>query len=194
MELYEKLSHIQNEMNVPKNLFNKFGNYYYRNAETILETAKPICLAYRTTLTISDELINLDGRYYVKATAILHDWESDKKVLNTALAREEESQKGMSSSQVTGSASSYARKYALNGLFNLDDVKDDDSGDNTKETKEEKAEVLITDSQMAKIKDLYTIDEIKGMEERLNKPLNKWSVVETSKAIKVGNDRKKASE
>lgn len=129
--LYEKLSYIQNEMNVPKNLFNKFGNYYYRNAESILESAKPICKKYRTTLTIEDRIIEISGRFYIESIARLTDWDSDSVIENKAYAREADQKKGMDESQVTGSCSSYARKYALNGLFNLDDVKDVDSEDNT---------------------------------------------------------------
>ncbi len=185
MELYEKLSHIQNEMNVPKNLFNKFGNYHYRNAETILETAKPICLAYQTTLTISDEIIIVGDRYYVKATAILHDWESDRKILNTALARESLDKKGMDSSQVTGSTSSYARKYALNGLFNLDDVKDADDPANTDKPEKKEAEVkLLTDNQRTTIEILYTPEEIITMSNNLKRSIDKWTLEEASKAIK----------
>lgn len=133
MNIYERLSHIQNEMNVPKNLYNKFGNYYYRNAETIMETAKPICSKYRTTLTVTDKIVCLEGRYYVEAISTLTSWDDRSVIANTAYAREDESKKGMDGAQVTGSTSSYARKYALNGLFNIDDVKDND----TPEQKEE---------------------------------------------------------
>ena len=127
MNLIEKLSHIQNEMNVKKSQFNKFGNYNYRSAEDILAEAKKVCMKYKTTLIVSDEIQKIDDRFYIKATALLYDWESEKKFYTDAYAREELSKKGMDSSQVTGSCSSYARKYALNGLFNLDDVKDADT-------------------------------------------------------------------
>ena len=139
MTIYEKLSMIQNEMNVPKNMYNTFGKYYYRNAETILDTAKPICKKYRTTLTVSDEIfVSERGWTYVVGVATLFDWDSDKSIVNKAFAREEESKKGMDASQVTGSCSSYARKYALNGLFNLDDVKDADAEENNAIKKSDK--------------------------------------------------------
>lgn len=127
--IYEKLSKIQNELKVPKSLFNKFGGYYYRNCESILESAKPICQKYRTTLVVRDDIEVIKDRYYVISIATLFDWDSAETISGKAMAREEESKKGMDSSQLTGSCSSYSRKYALNGLFNLDDVKDADSQD-----------------------------------------------------------------
>ena len=125
--IYEKLSMIQNEMKVAKNNYNKFGKYNYRSAEDILAEAKKICKKYRTTLIIADEVSCLGNRFYIVAHAILRDWDSEEEVDVQALAREEESKKGMDASQVTGACSSYARKYALNGLFNLDDTKDADT-------------------------------------------------------------------
>ena len=125
--IYEKLSMIQNEMKVGKNQYNKFGRYNYRSAEDILAEAKKICKKYRTTLIIADEVSCLGNRFYIVAHAILRDWDSEEEVDVQAMAREEESKKGMDSSQVTGACSSYARKYALNGLFNLDDTKDADT-------------------------------------------------------------------
>ena len=132
--LKEKLSFIQNELNVPKNLYNSFGKYSYRNAETILETAKPICKKYRTTLTVFDEIAMIGERYYIKATALLKDWDSEDNEVGMAYAREEYEKKGMDGSQITGSASSYARKYALNGLFNIDDTKDADTDEQHNES------------------------------------------------------------
>ena len=125
--IYEKLSLIQNEMKVGKNNYNKLGKYNYRSAEDILAEAKKICCKYRTTLILTDDIKVAEARYYVVANAILMDWDSRLTVEVTAMAREEETKKGMDSSQVTGSCSSYARKYALNGLFNLDDTKDADT-------------------------------------------------------------------
>lgn len=129
MNIYEKLSEIQNELKAPKGQYNKFGNYKYRSCEDILEAVKPICKKNKTTLIISDELQNIGDRYYIKATATLYDTEKEEKISNTAYAREEESKKGMDGSQITGTASSYARKYALNGLFNIDDTKDADTNE-----------------------------------------------------------------
>lgn len=125
--IYEKLSLIQNEMKVGKNNYNKFGKYNYRSAEDILAEAKKICCKHRTTLILTDDIKVAEARYYVVASAILMDWDSIATVEVTAMAREEENKKGMDASQVTGSCSSYARKYALNGLFNLDDTKDADT-------------------------------------------------------------------
>ena len=125
--LLEKLSKIQVELKAPKNQYNKFGNYNYRNCEDILEAVKPICYKNRTTLVIEDELVVYGDRYYVKGIATLYAWDSEIKIQTSALARESADKKGMDDSQITGATSSYARKYALNGLFNIDDTKDNDS-------------------------------------------------------------------
>lgn len=126
--IYEKLSLIQNELKAPKNQYNKFGNFYYRNCEDIMEAVKPICKKNRTTLTVHDEVELIGDRYYIKAVATLHDWDNGNgEIKVTALARESVTKKGMDDSQVTGATSSYARKYALNGLFNIDDTKDVDT-------------------------------------------------------------------
>lgn len=127
MNIYEKLTYIQSELKAPKSQYNNFGKYNYRNCEDILEAVKPILLKYLCTLTITDEIISVNDRIYVKATATLTDAETEASVSNSANAREEENKKGMDSSQVTGSTSSYARKYALNGLFAIDDTKDADT-------------------------------------------------------------------
>ncbi|WP_077369686.1 ERF family protein [Anaerosalibacter sp. Marseille-P3206] len=124
--LAEKLLSIQAELKVPKNQYNSFGNYNYRSCEDILEGLKPLLTEYKATLTISDEIVQIGDRYYVKATATLADIEKDMCIETTAYAREDESKKGMDLAQVTGSTSSYARKYALNGLFAIDDTKDSD--------------------------------------------------------------------
>ncbi len=125
-----KLLGIQHELKAPKNQRNNFGNYNYRNAEDILEAVKPLCYKWQATLTITDDIILVGDRFYVKATAKLMDIEDGSVVEVSALARESFDKKGMDSSQITGSASSYARKYALNGLFCIDDTKDADSQDN----------------------------------------------------------------
>jgi hypothetical protein len=123
-----KLMLIQASLKCPKNQFNKFWNYSYRSCEDILEAVKPLLYETQTTLTIWDEVVEVGWRIYVKATATLKDaetWEIIEQ--NTAFAREDDSQKGMSDSQKTWSCSSYCRKYCLNWLFLLDDVKDDDA-------------------------------------------------------------------
>lgn len=130
MKIYEKLSKIQSELKVPKGRWNDFGKYYHRSCEDILEAAKPICEKYGTVLLLGDEIVNVGGRNYVRAVATLIDLEesgeSPASISTAAFAREEETKKGMDSSQITGSTSSYARKYALGGLFALDDEKDSD--------------------------------------------------------------------
>ncbi len=125
--LLERLSKVQTELKVPKGQRNTFGNYNYRNAEDILEAAKPLLAENRLALTLSDELVQVGDRYYVKASAQVQAVESDAFIFADGYAREEETKKGMDGSQITGAASSYARKYALNGLFLIDDTKDSDA-------------------------------------------------------------------
>ena len=128
-DIYTKLSHIQNELKAPKNQFNKFGNYKYRSCEDILEALKPLCAKYKATLIIYDEIVMIGDRYYVKAMAKLYDQETTDYIEAYAFARESQAKKEMGDSQVTGATSSYARKYALNGLFNIDDTKDFDTNE-----------------------------------------------------------------
>ena len=133
-----KLMLIQASLKAPKNQRNAFGNYNYRSCEDILEAVKPLLYDTQTTLTISDDIVEVGGRIYVKATATLKDCETWEIIeQNSAYARESESKKWMDDSQITWATSSYARKYALNGLFCIDDVKDADAT-NT-HWKEEKA-------------------------------------------------------
>lgn len=132
-ELHKKLWTIQQTLNAPKNQRNNFGGYNYRSAEDILEAVKP--LLQSITLTVSDEIVLIGNRYYVKATATLSDGEDAISV--TAYAREEENKKGMDASQLTGATSSYARKYALNGLFCIDDAKDPDTDAYAKQTNQQ---------------------------------------------------------
>lgn len=132
-ELHKKLWTIQQTLNAPKNQRNNFGGYNYRSAEDILEAVKP--LLQNITLTVSDEIVLIGNRYYVKATATLSDGEDAIAV--TAYAREEENKRGMDASQLTGATSSYARKYALNGLFCIDDAKDPDTDAYAKQTNQQ---------------------------------------------------------
>jgi hypothetical protein len=127
MTIFEKLVSIQSELKAPKSQFNKFGNYHYRNQEDILEAVKPLLKKYQAVLTISDQIVVFEGRHYVEATAKLTDIESGSVVSTSAFAREDADKKGMDLSQLTGATSSYARKYALNGLFLIDDTKDADA-------------------------------------------------------------------
>ena len=124
-EFIEKIARVQKELKAPKSKYNSFGGYYYRSTEDILEAAKPILEAEGLILNVSDKLENIGDRYYVRATAVITDGEDS--FVSTAYAREQATKKGMDESQITGSASTYARKYALNGLFCIDDTKDADS-------------------------------------------------------------------
>ena len=125
--IYEKLAKIQREIKAPKNLRNNFGGYMYRNAEGILEAFKPYSEKYNVALKLYDDVVQIGDRYYVKSTATIIDIENGDETSATAYARESAEKKGMDDSQITGTASSYARKYALNGLLLLDDTKDADT-------------------------------------------------------------------
>lgn len=127
MSVYEKLMKVQAELKAPKSQYNSFGKYKYRSCEDILEAVKPLNAKHGVVLTVGDEIVEIANRFYVKATATLVDIESGEKITNTALAREDDAKKGMDGSQITGTASSYARKYCLNGLFCIDDTKDADT-------------------------------------------------------------------
>lgn len=131
--LKEKLKNVQQELKAPKDLINRFGGFNYRSAESILENVKPLLNKYGLILTISDEIVNIGARYYVKATARIESVNDSDIIISTAYAREPETKKGMDDSQITGATSSYARKYALNGLFAIDDNKDADSYEPPKE-------------------------------------------------------------
>lgn len=140
MSVYEKLMKVQAGLKAPKSQYNKFGNYYYRNCEDIQEAAKPLMKDVGAALIVGDDLVQISDRFYIRATARFIDCETGELVENTAYAREDLEKKGMDVSQVTGSTSSYARKYALNGLFCIDDVKDADNQDNTGSEKGKKTE------------------------------------------------------
>lgn len=133
--LQQKLIEIQAELKAPKNQFNKFGGYNYRNCEDILEAVKPLCAKHEIVPLLSDEIVMIGDRFYIKATAKVTDGKEE--IATTAFARESKDKKGMDESQITGSASSYARKYALNGLFCIDDTKDADFMDNSQSGKQQ---------------------------------------------------------
>lgn len=144
----DALRQIQAELKAPKGQYNSFGKYKYRSCEDILEAVKPLLQKYGAQLTISDEMLQVGERYYIKATATIKDDATEEHV--TAYARESEIKKGMDESQITGTASSYARKYALNGLFLIDDTKDADTDAYTERTKETK----ITKKQLEAMQEL----------------------------------------
>lgn len=127
MNIQEKLTTIQLDLKAPKSKRNNFGNYNYRSCEDILEAVKPLLAANMCSLTLDDDVLCIGDRVYVKATATLTDHAEGATISTHAFAREAETKKGMDESQITGTASSYARKYALNGLFAIDDTKDADT-------------------------------------------------------------------
>lgn len=134
MDLYEKLSNVQSELHATKDRKNDFGKFNYRSCEDILQAVKPLLSVNGLILTLSDEIVEISGRFYIKAIAGIADIETGDSLRVTAFARESESKSGMDAAQITGSCSSYARKYALNGLFCIDDNKDIDSNEYAQET------------------------------------------------------------
>lgn len=164
--LWEKLAAVQQEVKAPKNQKNTHLKYNYRSAEGILEAVKPILAKYGATICLSDEIVEKNGRTYVMATAVFLDPDKDGKAIQvTAYAREADSKPGLDVAQVTGSASSYARKYALNGLLLLDDAKQDpDTEENTRRTEQaeiaKEAEKAITNEAQGVLKAYASEDQI----------------------------------
>ncbi|KEH89124.1 recombinase [Clostridium novyi A str. BKT29909] len=175
MGVYEKLLRVQSELKAPKSQFNKFGNYAYRNCEDILESVKPLLLENKLSLMIADEILLVGDRYYIKATATIVDIETGDKESVSAFAREEENKKGMDASQLTGSTSSYARKYALNGLFCIDDTKDSDTTNTSSKTSNKTSGKKLTQAQL---KRLYAIASSAGYDANVikNQALKKYNV------------------
>lgn len=165
------LNDIQRRLKAPKSNFNSSGKYNYRSCEDILEAVKP--LLGESTLLLSDEVVEIGGRIYVKATATFNDGKTETKV--SAYAREEESKKGMDASQVTGTASSYARKYALNGLFLIDDTKDADTDEYAKATRKDRKEKETVRHELEqKLRSLMTDEEWNKTIEKNGDP-DTWS-------------------
>ena len=133
-DFLKRVGMAQAELKAPKNQYNSFGKYNYRSCEDILEAAKPINKKHGLVLLLTDKPVCIGQRYYIEAPARLYDIESEQFIEATASARESDTKKGMDDSQVTGTASSYARKYALNGLYNIDDTKDADTDAYKKQT------------------------------------------------------------
>ena len=188
LNIYQKLRKVQTELKAPKGQYNSFGKYAYRSCEDILEALKPLLDREQLVLILSDSMEVVGDRVYVKATATLTNAEDDSQVITTsAFAREEESKKGMDGSQVTGASSSYARKYCLNGLFNIDDNKDSDAtntGDNSSATVE-----LATKEQVAKLEELQLRNWCKT---KKGKELEELTKAEATKLIEVVLKRKEA--
>jgi hypothetical protein len=186
--IISRLAEIQRELKAPKNQFNKFGNYKYRSCEDILEAVKP--LLNDLVLTIGDEIVNVGDRYYIKATAVLTNGEQF--VENSAFARESLSKKGMDDAQVSGSASSYARKYALNGLFSIDDQKDSDSLNDDKEEKSpnKRPAYMATKKQVEVITGLIKDGHIdqEFIKKALGKEVKKFSELTMTEASRLITD------
>jgi hypothetical protein len=196
MSLYQ----IQKRLVAPKNQFNAFGKYKYRSLEDICEAVKPLLAEYKYSLILTDEVVMVGNRYYVMATAKLYDESGNGIATNCAFARESETKKGMDESQITGAASSYARKYALNGLFCIDDTKDAD-GTNTHGKEEENAttkkqapekekqEIIIEDLRLA-VDSAKTEEDLTEMwsiyKDTINASSNK------NDAVELFSERKKA--
>ena len=195
--LYEKLLKAQVELKAPKGQYNSFGKYKYRSCEDILEALKPVLDKFKLTLFISDEIVEVGGSYkvskkdetvesegrkYVKATITLVNIEKpDEQIKTSALAREEETKKGMDGSQITGTSSSYARKYALNGLFMIDDTKDNDNSS----AKIERANRAEAERQEEKQKVQEFLNSRAGMIETLNENLSSDKLKRMLTAYKV---------
>lgn len=169
MNIYKKLFEVQQNLKAAKNQFNKFGGYNYRSCEDILTALKPLLNEQQVILLINDEVIEVGGKNYIKATARFIDIETGESVENSALAREDEDRKKMDSPQITGSCSSYARKYALNGLFMIDDVKDSDATnkhgkDEPKAPAEGPKEKVFAgpESEKANVKNIWTKEAAKN--------------------------------
>lgn len=165
MNIYEKLAAVQQELKAPKDKKNNFAGYSYRSAEGILEAVKPVLAKYKATIVLDDDVVEKDGRYYIEARAVFIDIEQGRDERRTievrAYAREAEEKKGLDVSQVTGTASSYARKYALNGLLLIDDTKDPDTeeyqkttADNTPEKPSKTPEKRLSDAKKQIIREL----------------------------------------
>ena len=168
MNIYEKLLNVQTELKAPKGQFNAFGKYKYRSCEDILEALKPVLNKYKLTFFINDEIVEVNNRNYVKATiTIINIEKPDEQIQTSALAREEETKKGMDGSQITGASSSYARKYALNGMFMIDDTKDSDSTNThgKDKTEQEKVKDFLNsrDGMIEKLSEYVKGDKLERM-------------------------------
>lgn len=165
-ELFQKLNYIQCNLVAPKSNYNSFGKYHYRSCEDILNALKGILKEQGVTVTLSDEIIPIGNRVYVKATATISDGKDSHSV--TAYAREDETKKGMDGSQVTGASSSYARKYALNGLFAIDDTKDADAtnthgNDASQSSSKAAPQTNELETAMAEVRKAKTVNEISSI-------------------------------
>ena len=191
----EKLIHIQSRLKAPKGNYNSFGKYKYRSCEDILEAVKPLLAEENLTLTLSDEIEQIGDRYYVRATASLYENENLIEIVS-AYAREEDTKKGMDASQITGTASSYARKYALNGLFLIDDTKDADTNEYASQmaykeyatTTEKKTLMRLCEDLNVDISDILC--QVGVIDGKKMTSKQHAQALEILKKIEDGNDRK----
>lgn len=192
MNLYQKLLEIQKTLKAPKGQYNSFGKYKYRSAEDILESVKPLNAEQGMLLTLTDEPILIGDWHYIKAAATITDGTSTHTV--TAYARESQDKKGMDHSQVTGTASSYARKYALNGLYLIDDTKDADtdeyqSQNNQQSSKASEKQLNFVNKLLkGQVNDKYSYDHLhQGIKKKLgtDKDIENWTSQQASQAIKI---------
>lgn len=191
--MVKHLIEIQNELKAPKSNYNSFGKYRYRSAEDILTAVKPLLLRYGCQMTLQDDIVAVGDRYYIKATATITDGTESETV--TALAREDEIKKGMDGSQITGTASSYARKYALNGLFLIDDTKDADTDEYQMQTADTKigtikASALLQELNakgvnIEKLMKQYRVNALEDLTESQHSAL-----IQKLSKVKDANDRK----
>ena len=197
----KKLNELIAELKVPKNHFNSFGNYYYRNCDDILEAVKPLLLKHGLRMKMTDDMVEVGGRVYVRATVVVSDGEVSEEV--SANAREAENRKGMDDAQLTGATSSYARKYALNGMFLLDDVRDADS--QKPEENKEKPEQIKEVKKPANKEAAQILEQASALLQKLNMPeekrknlkqeYKKVTTVEQAKAfLKLAEKEAKASD
>lgn len=191
--MVKHLIEIQNELKAPKSNYNSFGKYRYRSAEDILTAVKPLLLRYGCQMTLQDDIVAVGDRYYIKATVTITDGTESETV--TALAREDEIKKGMDGSQITGTASSYARKYALNGLFLIDDTKDADTDEYQMQTADTKigtikASALLQELNakgvnIEKLMKQYRVNALEDLTESQHSAL-----IQKLSKVKDANDRK----
>lgn len=190
----QKLATIQSELKAPKNAYNAFGKYKYRKAEDILEAAKPLLKEHGILLSLSDDIEMIGNRFYVKTTVTLTDGENKHSV--TASAREEDDKKGMDGSQITGASSSYARKYALNGIFAIDDTADSDQTNTGKEEQKQTAGQQSTKASTVKNSDPTLLSKLEpkewnriilGLKER-NKTAADWKDIKPKFIINLNDE------
>lgn len=185
----KRIIEIQQKLKAPKNQYNSFGGYKYRSCEDILEGVKPLLAEYSLCLIIKDDIVNVNDRYYIKATATIYDDEGKEIVSSSSMAREELSKKGMDSSQITGATSSYARKYALNGLFAIDDAKDADATNTHNKIEKKTKEIDKMNNDLDIFEGLKSCSDIVNLQKYFK--ANYKNVIDKNEFIKIKDIKKK---